>query len=163
MRIEEIDRQPCSVARAVAQIGDAWSVLIVREAFYGRNRFSDLVEFTGAQKTVVSARVKQLVEVGILERVLYSEHPVRHRYELTGKGRELAPILFTLSEWGDKWASGEAGQHVVLTHDECGHQVDATVVCGTCGEQLTADNVTPGAGPAYPEHLRHLLADVGTE
>ena len=99
VRIDEIDRQPCSMAKAMAEIGDAWSLLILREAFYGRRRFSDFVANTGAQKTVVSARLKALVDVGILERVEYSEHPTRHHYVLTEKGRALAPVEQAIGSW----------------------------------------------------------------
>ena len=99
------------MAQAMAQIGDSWSLLILREAFQGRDRFSDFVTGTGAQKSVVSARLKHLVDSGILERTPYSEHPVRHRYVLTEKGRELGPVLLVLADWGSKWsdAVGSAG------------------------------------------------------
>ncbi|MEM7338464.1 MAG: helix-turn-helix domain-containing protein [Actinomycetota bacterium] len=146
MRIDEIGRQPCSIAKALAEIGDAWSMLIIREAFYGRARFSELVEHTGAQKTVVSARLKSLVEVGILDRQVYSEHPTRYHYVLTDKGRSLAPVLLTLIKWGDTWLDTEHGQRVILTHT-CGHHVDATVVCGACGEPVQRGSVTPRPGP----------------
>ena len=149
MRLEEIDRQECSVAKAMAEIGDAWSLLILREAFYGRRRFSDFVANTGAQKTVVSARLKQLVAAGILERVEYSQYPTRHNYLLTGKGRELAPVMFALAKWGDRWHGHPRGLRVQLTH-ACGHHVDATMVCGACGEPLHPADVTASAGPGFP-------------
>ena len=149
MRLDEIDRQPCSIAKAMAQLGDAWSVLILREAFYGRSRFSDFVHHTGAQKTVVSARLKSLVEVGLLERVAYSEHPVRHEYRLTEKGRDLLPVLLTLIDWGDKWLDTENGRRVTLTHT-CGHHVHPTVFCGSCGKPVGRGELTPTPGPGYP-------------
>lgn len=149
MRIDEIDQQPCAVARSMAQIGDTWSLLILREAFYGRRRFGEFVERTGAQKTVVSARLKRLVEVGILEPVTYSDHPPRRQYELTDKGRELAPIIFAINEWGEKWLGDEAGPLIELTH-RCGEPIEATVTCGSCGDPLELADVRGRPGPSYP-------------
>ncbi len=163
MKVDHIDSQPCPVAKALAQIGDAWSMLILREAFYGRQRFSDFVTHTGAQKTVVSARLKRLVEHGVLRRVVYSEYPTRHNYTLTAKGRALAPVLYVLSEWGDTWASDAERPAITLTHNACGHQLGATVVCGTCGEQLDAGNVTPAIGPGYPAGLPDPFARQGVD
>ncbi len=149
MRIDEIDQQPCAVARSLAQLGDTWSLLILREAFYGRRRFADFVTRTGAQKTVVSARLKRLVEAGILERVAYSDHPPRQHYELTEKGRDLAPILFAINEWGEKWLGDDAGRMIELTH-RCGGSIEATVVCGSCGDPLALADVGGTPGPGYP-------------
>ena len=163
VKVSEIDQQPCSVAKAISQIGDAWSILILREAFYGRRRFSDFVRYTGAQRTVVSARLKHLVESGILDRIEYSEYPSRHHYLLTTKGRALAPVLFTLAEWGERWLGDDAGRRIELTHDACGHPVDATVVCGHCREPIDADAVTPGIGPGFPSHLPDIFATAGSD
>ncbi len=144
----------------MSQIGDAWSLLILREAFYGRRRFSDFVMYTGAQKTVVSDRLKRLVDAGILERAVYSEHPARHHYLLTTKGRELAPVLFALTRWGDTWAADDAGPPITLTH-HCGHDVDARLVCGSCGGVIRSEDVTPSIGPGYPAHRRDIFAGRG--
>lgn len=160
MRLDEIGRQPCSVAKALAEIGDAWSILILREAFYGRGRFSDFAAYTGAQNTVVSARLKALVGAGILERTVYSEYPTRHHYRLTDKGRELVPVLFTLVEWGDKWVDPDEGRPIDLTHT-CGHHIDPVTVCGHCGERLDARDITPSMGPGYPNHLPDPFAAAG--
>ena len=82
MKLEEIRNQPCSVARALSVLGDGWSLMLIRDAFYGRTRFSDFVKYSGAQRTIVSDRLKRLVADGIFERVAYGEHPVRHEYRL---------------------------------------------------------------------------------
>lgn len=109
MRLNEIGDQACPMARGLADLGDAWSLLILREAFRGRRRFSDFVQGTGAQKTVVSARLKQLVGSGVMRREQYCEHPVRYHYTLTEKGRELGPVIASLSEWGARWAGASEG------------------------------------------------------
>lgn len=158
MKLDEIDRQPCSIARAMAQIGDTWSLLILREAFYGRTRFTDFTKYTGAQKTVVSDRLKRLVASGILERATYSEHPTRCGYELTAKGRDLAPVLLTLGKWGDTWADNGAGAPITVTHN-CGHPADPSLVCGSCGQHLDVSDITPGLGPGYPKNRSDIFAE----
>lgn len=157
MKLDEIDRQPCSIARAMVQIGDTWSLLILREAFYGRTRFTDFTKYTGAQKTVVSDRLKRLVASGILERVISSDHPTRYGYELTDKGRDLAPVLLTLGKWGDTWADNGAGAPITVTHD-CGGPADPHVVCGSCGDDLDVADTTPSIGPGYPANRRDIFA-----
>ena len=141
----EIGQQDCPVAQAMASIGDAWSVLIIREAFYGRDRFSEFVRHTGAQKTVVSARLKHLVDAGILEREVQEELPLRHRYVLTPKGRGLRDMLLVLGEWGRQWSDSDAPYAVELDHEPCGHRLEPVVHCASCGEA-----VEPGSARARP-------------
>lgn len=142
----EIGQQDCPVAQGMAQIGDAWSILIIREAFYGRDRFSDFVRHTGAQKTVVSARLKHLVETGILERVVADELPLRHRYVLTPKGRDLRDTILVLGEWGRRWADDDATFAVDLDHEPCGERLEAVLHCGSCGDRVESGSARPRPG-----------------
>lgn len=151
MRLDEVDRQLCSIARALSVVGDGWSLMLVREAFYGRRRFSEFVTYTGAQKTVVSDRLKRLVAAGILERVEYQPHPSRHEYRLTGKGRDLAGVMLALMGWGDRWLDGGDGAPIRVTHTSCGHDADARTVCGHCSAELTLDELRAEPGPGFPE------------
>lgn len=144
MKLSDIGRQGCPMAQGLAQIGDAWSLLILREVFYGRNRFSDFVTYTGAQKTVVSARLKQLVDAGILAREAYSELPTRHRYVPTEKGRDLAKVLVMLTEWGTRWVDDDHQHDVALTHS-CGERFEAAIHCRACGDEVTEGSI--GADP----------------
>lgn len=130
------------MAQGLAQIGDTWSLLILREISYGRRRFSDFVDRTGAQRTVVSARLKQLVEHGILTREAYSEHPVRHHYSLTDKGRALLPVLVLLTEWGAEWADDGDQSGVIFHHESCGHDLDAALACRHCDEVVELDELS---------------------
>ena len=150
MKLEDIDSQPCSIARALSEIGDGWSLMLVRDAFYGRTRFSDFVKYTGAQKTVVSDRLKRLVDAGIFDRVEYEQHPTRHRYLLTDKGRDLTRVMVALSAWGDRWLDNGKGAPIRIVHTECEHDAEARTVCGHCGGELAADNLVAAAGPGFP-------------
>ncbi|MEM8902617.1 MAG: helix-turn-helix domain-containing protein [Actinomycetota bacterium] len=146
MKRNEIGQQDCPLAQGMAAIGDAWSMLIIREAFYGRDRFTDFVRHTGAQKTVVSARLKHLVESGIFERVVSDELPLRHRYVLTPKGRGLRDMILVLGEWGRRWADDGATFAVDLDHEACGERLEPVVHCGSCGEAVEPGSSRPRAG-----------------
>ena len=147
MRTDKISNQACSIARSSAIIGDPWVLLILREAFFGHRRFADFVEFTGAQPSTVSDRLKRLVDAGILESSLYQQHPPRNEYTLTQMGRDLQPVLMFLTKWGDTHLAGGDGAPVINTHTECEHNADPIAVCGHCNLPLTNRNVQSTAGP----------------
>lgn len=147
MRTDKISKQACSIARSSAIIGDPWVLLILREAFFGHRRFADFVEFTGAQPSVVSDRLKRLVEAGVLESSLYQQHPPRNEYTLTAMGRDLQPVLMFLTKWGDTYLDGGNGPPVINTHTDCEHDADPIAVCGHCDARLTHSNVRSSAGP----------------
>lgn len=125
----------CTVARALEIIGDRWSVLVLRDAFYGIRRFGDFVADLGIARNVLTDRLGRLVDAGVLEKRLYEEHPPRHEYRLTEKGHELLPVLLALWRWGDRWCAGDEPP-VVLTHRTCGEPTHAEVVCSACREPL---------------------------
>jgi DNA-binding HxlR family transcriptional regulator len=93
------------MARASELLGDRWSLLILREAFYGVTRFEDLRADLDAPRAVLSERLARLVDAGIITRDPYREpgRRLRHEYRLTAKGRELALVLLALMQWGDQY------------------------------------------------------------
>jgi DNA-binding HxlR family transcriptional regulator len=124
-------RRVCSVADALAIVGDRYSLLIVREIGYGFVRFKELAAFTGAPRDVLTARLRRLEQVGVLERRLYSERPPRHEYHLTEPGERLRPIVLALKEWGDQQLNPGA-EPVVFEHT-CGAEFHPLTVCAACG------------------------------
>lgn len=92
----------CPVARAMSVIGDRWTLLIVRDCFLGKSRFDEFQKSLGVTRHVLSNRLKKLVDAGVLERNAYSERPARYDYKLTDKGRDFAPALVGLKDWGKK-------------------------------------------------------------
>jgi DNA-binding HxlR family transcriptional regulator len=137
----------CSIARTLEIAGEWWSPLILRDIHLGITRFDDLRRDLGISRKVLSERLERLVEHGILERRAYSEHPPRHDYVLTRKGRELVDVLLALVAWGDRWTAGRAGPPVLLRHRACGELTQAEIRCAQCGEPLQADEVTVEPGP----------------
>lgn len=93
---------PCPIARGVATFGDAWSLLILRDAFTGVSRFDDFRKGLGIAPTVLAKRLASLTEEGLLEKVRYQDHPPRDEYRLTQAGRDLLPVLLMIAAWGRK-------------------------------------------------------------
>jgi DNA-binding HxlR family transcriptional regulator len=152
---------PCSIARTVDLLGDWWTPLVLREAFYGTKRFDDFERGLHIGRNVLTQRLNRLVAEGVLERVPYQERPVRHEYLLTGKGRELFPILAALMAWGDRWLTPDAGPPVLLRHAPCGHDTHALVVCDHCREPLEAADVVARLGPGFPDRQRGAALATG--
>src|ERR1700749_3993432 len=130
----ELDRpQECSLARPMEVLGERWTFLILREAFYGVRRFSDMQRNLGIARNMLSTRLQTLVGAGILVRRLYQAEPERYEYRLTEAGRDLYPAIVTLMRGGDKPLRGELAPPVVLRHNTCGHVAEPTLVCAHCG------------------------------
>lgn len=132
----------CSIARALDIVGEKWALLAVREVFLGDRRFDEMVRRTGAPRDTLAARLRTLVDAGILERRQYCEHPARFEYHLTDAGRELYPVVMTLMRWGDRYLAGDGGPPLVLQH-RCGQRLVTEVVCQACGEPLEARDTRP--------------------
>lgn len=120
-------------------------MLIVRDAFLGVKRFDTFQRRLGISRNVLQQRLENLVTAGVMERVAYSEHPVRYDYVLSPKGRDLWPVLNAMRQWGDTYAAPH-GAPLNLVHTVCQHQTVATPVCSHCGETLDSRNVRAVAG-----------------
>ncbi|MGD0376544.1 MAG: helix-turn-helix domain-containing protein [Streptosporangiaceae bacterium] len=132
------------MARTLEIVGEKWALLAVREVFLGNRRFDEMVRRTGAPRDTLAARLRTLVDAGILERQPYSEHPARFEYRLTEAGRELYPVILSLMRWGDRYLAGPGGPPLVLEH-RCGHRLVSQVVCEACGEPVEARDARPVA------------------
>ena len=135
-RTANYSKERCSVAAALSVVGDPWTLLILRDAFYGVRRFDDWQARLGVARNVLAARLKTLVEQGVLETRLYSDHPPRKDYVLTEKGRDLQPVLLMLKAWGDRHVYGEDAAPLEITHS-CGRALKAHLVCEACGGAVT--------------------------
>jgi DNA-binding HxlR family transcriptional regulator len=132
----------CSIARAMELLGERWTFLILREAFWGVRRFSELQRSLGIARNILSARLQALVAHGILERVRYRSDPDRYEYRLTDRGRDLYPAIVAIMQWGDKHLSGTEGAPLVLRHT-CGHDAAPALTCSGCGEPVDPRDITP--------------------
>jgi DNA-binding HxlR family transcriptional regulator len=145
----DYDTAGCTIAGALAIVGEKWTFLVLREAFNGVRRFDDMQRRTGAPRQVLSDRLARLVAEGILRKVPYREEGqrVRSEYRLTEKGIELFPVIVSLLTWGDKYAVNPEGPPVVLTHRDCGAGVHLQLGCDDGHLLRSAREVTPLPGP----------------
>jgi DNA-binding HxlR family transcriptional regulator len=137
----------CSVDRALNVVSSKSAMLILREAFYGTARFDDFAERVGISEPVAAARLRELVEAGLLEREPYREPGQRTRmaYRLTDQGAELLPVLVALMQWGDRWLQPE-GAPVRLRHSGCGEIVHTELRCAA-GHPVSDGELDLTVGP----------------
>jgi DNA-binding HxlR family transcriptional regulator len=143
--------EQCSIARASQLLGDGWTLLLVRELFWGSSRYEDFVSNTGIASNVLAVRLKRLVDAQVV-----SKHPVegdgrRFDYALTPRGRELFPLLMGVMAWGDKHTPGEHGPLVLLRHAACGKRTKPGVTCSACDEPLQFQDLQTEFSPRYEE------------
>jgi DNA-binding HxlR family transcriptional regulator len=138
----------CSIARALETVGTRSAMLVMREAFLGTHRFDDFARRVGIGEPAVAARLKELTHEGLLERTPYQEPGQRTRseYRLTGKGRDLLPVITALRQWGDDWAADPEGPPVRGTHRSCGAAVHARLRCDA-GHDVEPRDIVVEAGP----------------
>ena len=135
----------CSLARSLEVLGERWTLLIIRDAFYGVRRFGDFADHLRIPRAVLTDRLRTLVEHGVVAKVpvpgsAYAE------YELTGKGRELWPMIYGLIRWGDEHYASD-GAPRVFEHAADGGRIGADSRCARCGEAVDVAGVQAVPGP----------------
>jgi DNA-binding HxlR family transcriptional regulator len=161
--------QTCTIARALEVVGERWTLLILRDAFLGVRRFDDFQARLEISRTVLTRRLSDLVEVGLLRREPYQQRPVRYDYLLTERALELWPALVGLAQWG----TSPGGAPREFVHDACGTVIQAVTRCPHCEVDVPPEQTATRPGPGHRsnaalpdelraalEHPRPLLADV---
>ena len=141
MARKRFDDSSCSVARALNEVGDWWSLLIVLHAMYGTRRFVDFQQQLGIAKNILCDRLAKLVDNEVLRKEDVGEHGSRFEYRLTEKGRDLFPVVVALRQWGDKWNPAPDGQPLDLRDRESGQPIQAVTVQNAKGEPLSIREV----------------------
>jgi DNA-binding HxlR family transcriptional regulator len=138
----------CPVARSLDIVGEWWSLLIIRDAMLGVKRFSDFERRLGMAKNILTARLKTLVEGGILRVVPASDGSAYNEYELTPKGADLLPVMVAFRQWGEKHMFPSGDEHSEL-HDKETHQPLAPIVVHSAdGRPLGVDDLELAMSPA---------------
>ena len=145
---------PCPVAKALEHIGDGWSMLILRDAFYGLRRFDDFINSLGIASNTLTRRLNDLVAHELLERRPYQDNPPRHEYHLTAKGRDFFEFTIALQDWGARWMPWPRGPALVLRHEPCGRRLRSRLVCAGCGGEVDPREVTSHDGTGAPRGQR---------
>lgn len=151
----------CGVAQALDQLGDWWTLMVVRDAFFGVRRFSEFQSNLGIAKNILADRLQRLVEAGILERTEVGTTGTRHEYRLTPKGEALLPVLTALREWSDTWVFGPGNEPVIVTDRRTGRRVPPLRVVDDAGQPVGRRDLRVLPGPGATDHTRRLLAPRG--
>lgn len=133
--------QDCALARALEVVGERWTLLIIRDAFYGVQRFSDFHAHLDIPRAVLTERLNALVAAGIFDRARDPAHAGRHLYLLTARGKDLWPALHGLLTWGSRHC---ADNSLVFRHCVCGTALDDNGTCRRCA-------LTPQPADIYTE------------
>lgn len=136
----------CSIARAWSIVGEPWTPLVLRDLSLGFSRFDDLQADLGIARSILTDRLRTLVEAGVVSRQTYSSaNRTRHEYVLTDMGRELVPLIVAFTQWGDRWFDDGEGPPITFAH-ACGEALQAQIVCSQCSEPVEASDVAASAG-----------------
>ncbi len=154
---KRFEHMNCGIAQALEALGDWWTLLIVRNAFFGMRRFADFESSLGIAKNILSSRLAHLVEHGILTRVDVGQHGSRYEYRLTEKGEALLPVLTALREWSDAWVFGPGREPVVVRDRRTRRRVPRLRVRDADGRPLTRRDLRTEPGPGASQETRALL------
>jgi DNA-binding HxlR family transcriptional regulator len=151
----DYEGQVCSIARALEVVGDRWTLLVIRDVALGHRRFDQLLDSLGVASNVLADRLNRLVAEGILERVPYSERPVRFEYPLTKKGGELGVALLALMQWGDRHLSDKPPKIARRRSDRS--PVSVKIVAKDGSVVAPGDiELVPGPGARPPRRSKRL-------
>lgn len=132
--MQNLSDKPCLIARSLALVGDAWSMLILRDAHAGLTRFDEFRKSLGIVPTILTRRLAALTEDGLLEKRRYSDRPPRDEYVLTEAGRDFLPVLFAIGAWGRKHRNADG---VTRFFDaETGTEIDPITVDRASGAPI---------------------------
>ena len=145
MKLTSFDQWNCSLAQTMNVIGERWTVLILRDAFFGVTRFEDFRKRLGIARNILAARLKQLDHDGVLERVV--EENGRPEYRLTDKGYELVPILIAMAHWGDKHKANPKGARAIFVDRRTGKRIQRMAVRSAEGDKLHPKDIGMKRGP----------------
>jgi DNA-binding HxlR family transcriptional regulator len=147
----------CGIAQALEALGDWWTLLVVRDAFFGVRRFADFERNLGIAKNVLARRLAHLVEHDILRKVDAGTSGPRYEYELTPKGEALLPLLTAMREWSDAWVFGPGHEPVIIRDRRTGRRLPKLRVTDADGRPVTRRNLRAEPGPGATEATRRLL------
>jgi DNA-binding HxlR family transcriptional regulator len=145
VKLKSFDHMNCSLAQTLDVIGERWTLLILREAFFGKKRFEEFQKGLGIARNILTSRLNRLVDEQILEK-----RPVeagRHEYVLTQKGLELQPVLLSMTHWGDRHKPHAKGKRVVFVERSTGEPIAPMAVRSADGRVLGPRDIRAVPGP----------------
>lgn len=156
MQKTDFSAMPCPIARSLSKVGEWWSILILRDAFSGLTRFYEFETSLKIAPNMLTRRLSELVENGLLERRRYSEKPVRYEYFPTQAGWDFRPVLWALVAWGNKHFAPEGPASLLINrHTQVAAQ--PVLIDKVTGQEITSENYRVGPGPMASEQMRYRL------
>lgn len=140
---KRFDEMPCAIAQTLNQVGDWWTLLIVRDAMNGARRFSDFHDRTGIAKNILTDRLNKLVENNIMAREEVGVRGQRQEYILTERGEALFPVLVAMQQWGDRWIYDQQDRPFILVDTRTGERLAPLAVSNESGDPVTHHHVEP--------------------
>jgi DNA-binding HxlR family transcriptional regulator len=134
MNMNNLSDGTCPIARGLACVGEAWSMLILRDASQGITRFDEFRKSLGIAPTILTRRLATLTDEGLLEKRRYSERPPRDEYVLTPSGRDFLPVLVLIGAWGRQYR-GE-GTLARYLDAETGQEIEPVAVDAVTGAKI---------------------------
>ena len=148
----------CPIALSLDRVGEWWSILIIREAFYGAKKFDDFQKgLADIAPNTLTRRLRRLVDAGIFERHRYSDGPARYEYVLTQCGRDFYPVLWSLAIWGNKHLSAK-GDIISLENLKTKKKAVPFLADKITGKEMLPSDYKVVAGPAADNELRRKIA-----
>ncbi len=144
MKLQSFDQFNCPLAQSLSVIGEHWTLLIIRDAFFGLRRFDEFQKDLGIARNVLSDRLKKLVQAGVLKK---SSGPGHADYRLTEKGLALQPILLAMSQWGDTYLPHPDGKRLTFVDRRDGKAIKPIGAYAADGRRLKPHDIRAEAGP----------------
>jgi DNA-binding HxlR family transcriptional regulator len=157
VKASDIGKINCGVAQTLAVIGDRWTMMILRNAFYGMKSFEAFQDHLDISTSVLSDRLNRLIENGVLVKVPSAKDGRASLYRLTEKGLDLYPVMVALKSWGETHHPNPKGKRLILQERGTKIPIDGVAVLTEDGRKVTARDVTPLPGPAIDPHLKPLV------
>lgn len=152
----------CSLAKALDVIGDGWSLLVLREAFFGTRRFGEFQRELGIARNILTDRLTHLVDHEVMKRVDVGRHGSRFEYHLTRRGKDLATAMTALRQWGDRWIHGIGNEPTIAVDTRTDEPVPQMRILDANNEPIPARYLQfrpgPGANPATLARYARVFA-----
>ena len=148
----------CGIGQALEVFGDWWSLLIVRDAFFGLKRFSQFERSLGIAKNILAKRLEHLVDHGIFEKIEAGATGGYSEYRLTPKGEALLTVLVALREWSDEWVFGRGNEPIVMTDRRTGKRIPKTRTRNAQGREVSRRDLRAVPGPGASDDTKQRLS-----
>jgi DNA-binding HxlR family transcriptional regulator len=156
-RIRLEDRE-CPLSTALGYVGEWWTLLILHDCFDGYSRFDQFQENLKISSSMLTRRLRSMVEDGLLEKKLYQTNPARHEYVLTELGRSLRPVIVALAAWRNSRLD-PADRSMILVDAVTGQEAEPVVIDHVTGRRVDGDDFVFTAGPAAGASMRERYTD----